>query len=78
MDIHVLLFPIFPSFTVLDAAGKLQSGILTLNHISPGFYDECKSIGNNALGGIPHNITFVSQYCTLNVMANLGFLPVSS
>ncbi|XP_056013122.1 nose resistant to fluoxetine protein 6-like isoform X3 [Ostrea edulis] len=64
------------SLQVLDAFGKLQSGILMLDHASPGFYDECKSIGKNSLGEIPHNVTFVSQYCTLNVMGKMGSLPL--
>ncbi|XP_022325908.1 O-acyltransferase like protein-like [Crassostrea virginica] len=62
---------------VLDSFGKIQSGILMLNVRSPGFFDECKNVGRyKVFGMIPQNVTFVSQYCSLNVLTRLPISPV--
>lgn len=61
---------------VLDAFGKIQSGILMANFYSPGFYDECKSVGRDkSFGMIPENVTFISQYCSLNVITQIPGMP---
>ncbi|XP_062571306.1 nose resistant to fluoxetine protein 6-like [Saccostrea cucullata] len=57
---------------VLDSFGKIQPGILMANFHSPGFYDECKNVGEQ----IPQNVTFISQYCSLNIPTKLSGAPV--
>lgn len=62
---------------VLDSFGKIQPGILLANFHSPGFFDECKSVGrDSSFGMIPENVTFNSQYCSLNIIAQLTGMPM--
>lgn len=62
---------------VLDSFGKIQPGILLANFHSPGFFDECKSVGrDSSFGMIPENVTFNSQYCSLNIKAQLTGMPM--
>lgn len=62
---------------VLDSFGKIQPGILLANFHSPGFFDECRSVGrDSSFGMIPENVTFNSQYCSLNIIAQLTGMPM--
>lgn len=62
---------------VLDSFGKIQPGIFMVNFHSPGFFDECKSVGrDSSFGMIPENVTFNSQYCSLNIIAKITGMPM--
>lgn len=62
---------------MLDSFGKMQPGILMVNFHSPGFFDECKSVGrDSSFGMIPENVTFNSQYCSMNLIAKITGMPM--
>lgn len=52
--------------TVLDAWGKLPSGILYANQFDFGNFDECLGVNYNG-----NSSTFVGQYCLANINLKL-------
>lgn len=62
------------AFTVADAFGKLQSGILSGNLISLGNFDECLSVRHT----VRPNDQFQGQYCLMQVQIVLQTMNLTN